>query len=104
MWKKAIGLDGEIYDSESEARIADWLFENCIEYIPHKKLPKPSRQISDFYLPHYDLYVEYDGLLEVRKDNNLIRKYKFYEKHNLNFISINRKNWKEELYERILCS
>ena len=71
MWKKAIGLDGEEYDSISESKVANWLLENCIEYVPHKKLPKPSRQISDFYLPDYDLYIEYDGLMEVRRDNRL---------------------------------
>ena len=74
MWKKTLGLDGDIYDSKSEADIADWLLSHDIEYEPHKHLPKPSRSICDFYLTDYDLWVEYDGLMEVRKDDKLKRK------------------------------
>ena len=101
MWKKAIGLDGETYDSESEARVADWLLTTDIDYEPHKHLPKPSRSICDFYLPDYDLWVEYDGLMEVRADEKLTRKSQFYEKHGLKFIIITRNNWQRDLLEQI---
>ncbi len=101
MWKKAVGLDGELYDSESEAKIADWLFINDIEYEPHKHLPKPSRSISDFYLSEYDLWVEYDGLMEVRADNKLDNKKTFYEEHGLKFLIITRDNWQRDLLEQI---
>ena len=101
MWKQAIGLDGEIYDSMSEANLADWFLTNGIEYEPHKKLPKPSRSVSDFFLPEYDLWVEYDGLMEVRSDDKLTRKQAFYEKHKLNFIIVTRKNWQRDLLEQI---
>ena len=100
MWQKAIGLDGEIYDSKSEAVIADWLLVNDIEYEPHKHLPR-SNSISDFYLPEYDLWVEYDGLMEVRRDNKLEKKKAFYEMHKLNFLIITRSNWKRDLLEQI---
>ncbi len=100
MWQKAIGIDGEIYDSKSEANVADWLFGSDIEYEPHKKLPK-SRSVSDFYLPEYDLWVEYDGLMEVRADDKLERKKAFYEKHGLNFLIITRDNWQRDILERI---
>jgi len=101
MWQQAIGLDGELYDSQSEAKVADWLFLNGIEYEPHKHLPKPSRSISDFYLPEYDLWVEYDGLMEVRTDDKLKRKEQFYEKHGLNFLTITRDHWQRDLLEQI---
>ena len=101
MWKRAIGLDGEIYDSQSEAMVADWLLVNDIEYEPHKRLPKPSRSISDFYLPQYDLWVEYDGLMEVRNDDRLDKKRKFYQKQGLKFLIITRDNWQGDLLERI---
>jgi len=101
MWKQAIGLDGEIYDSQSEAAVADWLLVNDIEYEPHKRLPKPSRSISDFYLPDYDLWVEYDGLMEVRTDDRLDKKRKFYQKQGLKFLIITRDNWQGDLLERI---
>lgn len=101
MWKKAIGLDGESYDSVSEAKVADWLLSIDIEYVPHKHLPKPSRSICDFYLPGFDLWVEYDGLMEVRADDKLANKKKFYQKHGLNFIVITRNNWQRDLLEQI---
>jgi hypothetical protein len=101
MWQKAMGLDGEIYDSRSEERVANWLMINDIKYVPHKRLPKPSRSICDFYLPEYDLWVEYDGLMEVRTDNKLELKRIFYEKNELNFIIITRNNWQRDLLDQI---
>ena len=101
MWKKAIGLDGETYDSESETKIANWLLINDIEYEPHKHLPKPSRSICDFYLPEYDLWVEYDGLMEVRADDKLKKKEALYQKLGLKFIIITRNDWERDLLEQI---
>lgn len=101
MWKKAMGLDGETYDSMSEAMVADWLFVNDIEYEPHKHLPKPSRSITDFYLPELDLWVEYDGLMEVRKDDRLSKKKNFYRKHKMRFIVVTRDNWQNDILEQI---
>jgi len=101
MWQKAIGLDGNIYDSQAEAKIADWLLINNIVYEAHKKLPKPSKSISDFYLSDYDLWIEYDGLMEVRADQKLNEKKKFYEKYGLNFVIITRNNWQRDLLDQI---
>lgn len=101
MWQKTVGLDGEIYDSLSEAKIADLLLVNDIEYEPHKRLPKPSRSICDFYIVSCNLWVEYDGLMEVRADDKLTRKMAYYEKHGLNFLIITRDNWQRDLLERI---
>lgn len=101
MWQQTIGLDGETYDSISEAKVADWLLSNDIEYEPHKRLPKPSRSISDFYLTDYDLWVEYDGLMEVRSDNKLKRKEAFYQEHGMNFLIITRNHWQRDLLEQI---
>lgn len=101
MWQKTIGMDGETYDSKSEAKVADWLLSNSIEYEPHKRLPKPSRSICDFYLPEYDLWIEYDGLMEVRADNKLENKIAFYEKHKLNFVIVTRNNWQRDILEQI---
>lgn len=101
MWQRSIGLDGELYDSISETAVADWLLMNDIKYEPHKHLPKPSRSICDFYLPEYDLWIEYDGLMEVRADDKLNKKRAFYEKHGLKFIVITRDNWERDLLEQI---
>lgn len=101
MWRKTVGLDGEIYDSMSEAKVANWLLVNGIEYEPHKRLPAPSRSICDFYLPEFDLWVEYDGLMKVRADNKLVRKKAFYNKCGLKFLIITRDNWQRDLLEHM---
>lgn len=101
MWKKTIGLDGEEYDSKSEAEVANWLFTSGIEYEPHKRLPKPSRSICDFYLPDYDLWIEYDGLMSVRTDDRLIKKRRFYEDNGMKFVIVDRTNWQREILDQI---
>jgi len=101
MWKKAIGLDGELYDSESESRVADWLMGNGIVYEAHKKLPKPSRGFCDFYLPQFDLWIEYDGLMEVRTDLKLVKKEEFYRKRRMNFLIITRNDWETAILDKI---
>jgi len=101
MYQKTLGLDGIEYDSASESRIADWLYLNDVAYEPHKKLPKPSRGFCDFYLTEYSLWVEYDGLMEVRTNDKLDRKKEFYEKHEMQFLIITRDNWELDLIEAI---
>lgn len=101
MWKKTLGLDGVMYDSQSEATVANWLLVSGIDYEPHKELPKPSRGKTDFYLPQYDLWVEYDGLMEVRRGNGLNRKEAFYRKMGLKFLTITRNEWQRDLLDRI---
>jgi len=101
MWKKTIGLDGETYDSASEAKVADWLFSNGIDYEPHKRLPKPSRGVCDFYLPMFDLWVEYDGLMEVRVGSQFKKKQALYKQMGLNLLVITRGDWKRALSEQI---
>ncbi len=105
MWKRAWGLDGVEYDSQREARVADWLLAHDIEYEPHKRLPRPSRQVSDFFLPNVGpsgLWVEFDGLKEVRADDKLSRKTMFYEEHGLACVILTREHWEADLYVAIL--
>lgn len=104
MWKRTYGLDGHNYDSKQEAAIADWLLAHGIEYEPHRHLPKPSRQVCDFYLPKQELWIEWDGLMEVRADDKLNRKRQFYEEHGLKYVVLTRNGWEADLYEAIFCS
>jgi hypothetical protein len=108
MWKKKLGLDGYSYDSTAEATIADWLMSIGVNYEPHKRLPPPSRQVCDWFLPglgrgRQGIYVEYDGLMEVRTDDKLTRKIRFYEDHGLDYLVITRDHWQARLYEAILA-
>jgi len=109
MYKKKYGLDNILYDSNAECAIADWLYLHGIEYIPHKQLPSPSRQRCDFFLPkhgnkNHGLWVEYDGLINVRELSNCgadIRRDKKYERYqnlDLDFLVLTRDNWENDLY------
>jgi len=115
MYKKKIGLDNIEYDSHAECAVADWLYTRGIEYVSHKKLPPPSRQKSDFFLPGYGkqnagLWLEYDGLINVRElsscgaDTRRDKKYDTYEKLGLDYKVITREHWQDQLYEVILGS
>ena len=60
--------------------------------------------MSDFYLPvPWGLWIEFDGLMEVRADDKLVRKIRFYEDHGLKFIVLTRNDWATKLYESLLC-
>lgn len=104
MWKKTIGLDGVTYDSKEESKIANWLFMNGIDYEPHKKMPKPSKGFCDFYLPDYDLWVEYDGLMEFRQNNKTEIKTKFYESKKMNFVILKKNAWHQDLINHMELS
>jgi len=107
MWKKATGLDGTEFDSISERNIADWLYLNGIEYETHKPLPKPSKQKCDFFLPSFNLWVEYDGMGKYRGSRGLeqvSRKEKIYQTNNFKYVILVRENWKEKLYDAIFSS
>ena len=111
MNQRTYSLDGTLCDSIQESKIADWLYLNSVKFEAHKKLPKPSTQKSDFFLPEYDLWLEWDGCREVRAlsnnnaDTRQERKYEFYKKHNLKFLVLKRdNNWEQLLYEAIFLS
>lgn len=105
-------IDGvTLCDSKQEAEVADFLYLNGIEFEAHKKLPSPSRQKCDFYLPKFQVWLEWDGCREVRalSSNNADvrqeRKYEFYRRHDMNYLVLKRDNdWKSLLYETILMS
>ena len=91
---------GERVKSRGEQRIADYLHSRNIAYKYEKTLktfPIIGEKISrpDFYLPDYDLYIEYWGMVDVpdkRKREEYIRAMKWkmaqYRKHHIKFISL----------------
>jgi hypothetical protein len=98
-------LNGEEVKSKGEKIIADYLFRSNIRYEYEKpaftrgwifrdKISNP-----DFYLPEYDVFVEYWGLVNayhhhVRSDYTKVMKWKMAQYHNnrIKFISIYPKN------------
>lgn len=82
---------GEFVRSLSEKYVADYLFTHKVEYIYEKHIRLEDKEIKpDFYLPIYDLYVEFWGMLD---KPNYFQTFKWkvdmYRKHHINFIALN---------------
>jgi hypothetical protein len=62
--KKLRTLDGTLVQSDGERRIADWLAAHAIAYRYDARLRiiEGFQIRPDFYLPEYDVYIEYWGL------------------------------------------
>lgn len=94
------------YDSKQEQQIAEYFKRKDIifEHHPRLKIPKtlwvfdiPFSKINiepDFYLPEFDIYVEFWGRIDdpEYKKNSYDRKKKAYEDNSINFLSIYPKN------------
>jgi hypothetical protein len=102
---KSVTLRGENVKSIGEKRIADYFERNNIRYIYEKEARERalffSYKISnpDFYLPDYDVYVEYWGLVNAddywtrtNYERNMKRKMAIYYQNNIKFISIYPRN------------
>lgn len=91
-------LNGEVVKSGGERMIADYLFHNKIRYEYEKPAKgKSNRTISrpDFYLPDYDVYVEYWGMVDTQDGNDrkeyvkgMEWKMARYRENGIRFISI----------------
>ena len=70
---KPTTINGEVVKSYGELEIANYLFENNIKYIYENEYKENvmdmehSQYKPDFYLPDYDLYIEYFGIDENNK-------------------------------------
>ena len=102
---KSVTLNGEEVKSISERRIADYFVKNNINYVYEQEARSKglffNYKISspDFYLPDYDVYVEYWGLVNADDSRtreqyvrNMKRKMAIYYKNNIKFISIYPRN------------
>lgn len=67
-------LDGKLYRSRLEARLADWLYTNQISYEYETPYPAPYNRLYDFYLPLFDVYIELDGMGEARSRDTISEK------------------------------
>jgi hypothetical protein len=93
-------LRGEMVRSRAEQQIADYFTNNGIRYLYEWKAQtnaiifKRTFAHPDFYLPDYNVYVEYWGLLGTSKEYERVMKWKMaqYHRNNIKFISLYRKN------------
>lgn len=70
---KPTTLTGEVVKSYGELEIANYLFSNNIKYVYEKEYKyntmtdEYQQYTPDFYLPEYDIYIEYFGIDENKK-------------------------------------
>ena len=97
----AVTLRGEVVRSNSERVIADYFGRSGIRYVyEHPAMKRWGlRRISrpDFYLPDYDVYVEYWGLVDLPKgpvkskyEKDMKWKIAQYDRNGIRFISVYR--------------
>lgn len=99
---KPTTLKGEIVKSYGELEIANYLFSNNIEYEYEKEykyetINKEYQQYyPDFYLPEYDIYIEYFGIDE----NNKVAPY-FKDKNGLSASDAYNESikWKRKIHK-----
>ena len=93
---------GELVKSKAEKQIADYFTDNGIRYIYEWKAQtnaiifKRTFAHPDFYLPNYNVYVEYWGLLGASREYERVMKWKMaqYHKNNIRFVSLYHDNLK----------
>lgn len=81
--------DGHMVRSRAEAMIDAWLYESRIVHAYERLVRVEQKMYCDFYLPEYDLYIEFWGLesnpkYKVRKE----RKLEIYRQNELRLIEI----------------
>ena len=99
---KPTTLQGEVVKSYGELQIANYLFSNGIKYEYEKEYKYSTLNIEyqqykpDFYLPEYDVYIEYFGIDE----NNNVAPY-FKGKNGLSASDTYNKSikWKKSLHK-----
>lgn len=66
--------DGHLVRSEAEVIIDNWLYHNNIVHAYEWRLPSEEEVYCDFYLPKYNVYIEYWGVKDYPKYEERKRK------------------------------
>ena len=88
--------------SQGERRIGDWLAKKGIAYSYDERymIARDTRIRPDFYLPEFDLYIEYWGMDTPEYVRNMQMKKSLYQRSAKKLISI---SWKDlERVEEVL--
>ncbi|CAG0946668.1 hypothetical protein ANRL1_03176 [Anaerolineae bacterium] len=85
--------DGHMVRSRAEAMIDAWLYENRIVHAYERLVRVEQKMYCDFYLPEYDVYIEFWGLesnpkYRVRKE----KKLEIYRQNELRLVEIKDKH------------
>ena len=86
--------DGTLVQSEGERRIAEWLAAHNIAYRYDERfrILEGYAIRPDFYLPEYDLYIEYWGMDTTDYKIGMLKKQKLYQQEGKRLISLFRED------------
>ena len=74
-------VDGHLVRSEAEVIIDNWLYYNNIVHAYEFRLPSEEEMYCDFYLPKYNVYIEYWGVKGIPEyEERKKKKLKVYRK------------------------
>jgi len=92
--KKLRTVDEVAVQSRGEKRIGDWLSRNAIayEYDERMIVAGDTRIRPDFYLPEFDLYIEYWGMDTPEYIDNMRHKRILYQREGKKLISLSYKD------------
>ena len=95
--KLRITQDGTAVQSVGERRIADWLAARGIRYVydARYRVARDTLLRPDFYLPEFDLYIEYWGMDTPEYNANMEKKRWFYQRAGRKLISISHREFAE---------
>ena len=82
--------DGTIVQSDGERLIAEWLAKNHVVYRYDERIRILDGHAirPDFYLPEYDVYVEYWGMNTLDYKIGMLKKQKLYQQEGKRLISL----------------
>ncbi len=102
---ESVTMKGEEVRSNAERMIADYFQKNNINYVYEQEITgrflffNVRISVPDFYLPDYDVYVEYWGLVYADDEwtreqyvRSMKRKMAIYHQNNIKFISLYPRN------------
>lgn len=81
-------VDGDLVRSIGEILIDNWLHSNNIKHQVEKKIPIPQLKYCDWYLPDYELYIEFWGDIHTKHPEARKIKERLYQKNKLKLVSI----------------
>ena len=88
--KEKMATDGTAVQSAGEKRIADWLSARKIAYVYDERfrVARDTLIRPDFYLPEFDLYIEYWGMDTPEYNANRQKKLWLYQRAGKKLVSI----------------
>ena len=88
--KKIRTKDGSFVQSDGEMKICEWLFDNKIKYRYDERfrIIEGYAVRPDFYLPEFDIYIEYWGMDTPDYKIGMLKKLKLYQQEGKKLLSL----------------